>query len=96
MNTPYNILLACSTIFYLYVSINVLLTVKFVNSLSTIMKNKYYSLVRSSKIVVIASLVFILISFVIPQYLFKYLALIVSMFLNSFNMSEIYILKKYI
>lgn len=96
MSTVYYILLVSSIVFYIYTAINVILTVKFIDSLSTIMKSKYYSLARSSKIIVIASLILILISYIVPQYLFKLLIVIISMFLNSFNISEIYSLKKYI
>lgn len=96
MNIAYYIILACSIVFYLYTIINVRLTVKFINSLSTIMKDKYYSLGRSSKLILIFSSIFILINFIVPQYLFKSLLLIISMFLNSFNISEMYVLRKYI
>lgn len=96
MNVIYYIILACSIIFYLYTSINVMLIVKFVNSLSTIMKKKYSSLARSSKIVIVVSLFFLLINFFIPQYLFKSLLLIISMFLNTYIISETYILRQYI
>lgn len=96
MNVIYYIILACSIIFYLYTSINVILIVKFANSLSTIMKKKYSSLARSSKIVIVVSLFFLLINFFIPQYLFKSLLLIISMFLNTYIISETYILRQYI
>ena len=96
MNIAYYIILACSIVFYLYTIINVRLTVKFINSLSTIMKDKYYSLARSSKIIVITSLILMLISYIVPQFLFKSLIVIISMFLNSFNISEMYVLRKYI
>lgn len=96
MNVIYYTILACSIIFYLYTSINVMLIIKFVNSLSTIMKKKYSSLARASKIVIIVSLIFLLINFFIPQYLFKSLLLIISMFLNTYIISETYILRQYI
>ena len=96
MVAVYYTLLVCSIIFYTYTAINVILTVKFVDSLSTIMKDKYYSLGRSSKLILIFSSIFILINFIVPQYLFKSLLLIISMFLNSFNISEMYVLRKYI
>lgn len=96
MSTMYYILLICSVIFLLYTGINVLLTVKFVNSLSTLMKKKYYSLARYSTIIFFSSVGLLLFNILVPQYLFKSLILIISMFLNSFNISEMNVLKKYI
>lgn len=96
MDILYYIVLGISILFHLYTSVFVILVVKFVNSLPTIMKAKYYSLARISKIVVIVSSIILLMNFVTPQHLFKILILIISMFLNSYTISEMSILKKYI
>lgn len=96
MNNVYYGVLGVSSLFFIYAFINVLLTFKFVKSLSTIMKSKYISLTKTSIVVLVFSLLFILGSLAISEYLFKSLLLIISMFLNVYNLSEIFVLKKYL
>lgn len=96
MDKAYNVLLVISSLFFLYTLVHVILVVKFINSLSTILKNKYMSLSRSSIIIIVVSTILLLLSLCGLDYLFKLLLLILSMFLNIFNLSEIFVLKQYL
>lgn len=96
MSIIYYVTLISSMLFFLYTFINVLLTVKFINHLSPIMKNKYSSLAKTSKKVLLFSFICFTLNFFIPITLFQCFLLIIAIFLNCYIISEISILKKYV
>lgn len=79
-----------------YTAINALLTVKYINRLSTNTKNKYLPLANMAKNFSIISFVCLGINFIFPEILFRCLFVVLNVLLNGYILSEITVLKKYI
>lgn len=96
LDKVYYILLTISISFLIYTLINLVLSVKFINSLSLMLKEKYLNEIKTPKIVFIVSFILLLINFVVPVKIIKFLLLVVTMFLNVYSLSEISFFKEYI
>ena len=96
LNKIYYFLLIISILFLIYTFINLILSIKFVNSLSLMLKEKYLNEIKTPKTVFIVSFILLLVSLVIPVIIVKFLLLIITMILNTYSLSEISFLKDYI
>ena len=92
----YYILLGISSSFLIYTLINLVLTIKFINSLSVMLKDKYINEIKSPKIIFIISCILFLAHFIISVTIAKFLLLIVVMILNVHLLSEMSFFKEYI
>lgn len=96
MNKIYYFLLIISILFLIYTFINLILSIKFVNSLSLMLKEKYLNEIKTPKTVFIVSFILLLVSLVIPVIIVKFLLLVITMVLNTYSLSEISFFKDYI
>ena len=96
LNKIYYFLLIISILFLIYTFINLILSIKFVNSLSLMLKEKYLNEIKTPKTVFIVSFILVLVGLVIPVIIVKFLLLVITMVLNTYSLSEISFFKDYI
>lgn len=96
MGLMYQIALIISTISLLYTLINIIFIMKLMNLLSKNFRQRYNGIIYLSVISFFISLVLIIGQLKISVYIFKFLMLVVSLFVNTYVLSETASLREYI